>query len=234
MNKILDLGPGGMEAWRAAVGLPPMPFSAFTFPADMRVHCKKIFDGEYDIASLEFATPPRVLDIGANVGAFSVWASERWPGCTVRCYEPNPAAFEYLTKNVPTDVDGALQRLAVRDIPAGTTSTQLLRFGKNNLGEASFNDLGEQRADGVLVEVMSARDLPECDVLKIDVEGDEVAILRGFFATHVHCPAAVLLEFHSEADRRTIDDLFSLWGYALVKARIDHPDRGVMCFVRTA
>lgn len=202
----------------------------FHCPPDMIGHCLKIANGEYDIPGLEFAEPPRVLDIGANVGAFAAWASERWPGAKVRCYEPNPVAFGYLRHNVPTDDPGALQNAGVLDLGPGETMQRTLYFGKNNLGEASIHDLGEQQVDGVPCTFVSARDLPVCDVLKVDTEGCEVEILRAYIAECGRSPGVVLLEFHFARDRREIDMMLAHCNYTLVRARIDHPNRGILAY----
>ena len=43
----------------------------------------------------------RVLDIGAGVGEFALWASSRWPGCWVDCIEWQSLAQSALRENVP-------------------------------------------------------------------------------------------------------------------------------------
>ena len=52
------------------------------------------YESDYDGAGLD------ILDLGANVGSFALWANLRWPGSTIRCYEPNPGTFAYLKRNV--------------------------------------------------------------------------------------------------------------------------------------
>src|SRR5207344_2312360 len=41
----------------------------------------------------------RWLDLGANIGAFALYARSK--GATVECYEPMPDCFAILKKNVP-------------------------------------------------------------------------------------------------------------------------------------
>jgi len=45
----------------------------------------KILAGGYDIPMLELKGELKILDIGANVGAFSMWAAQKWPGCQIQC-----------------------------------------------------------------------------------------------------------------------------------------------------
>ena len=63
-----------------------------------------------------------VLDIGANIGAFSLWAAHRWPGCTINAYEPNPATFALLersTRSYQIDPLPQCGRLSVRQSRRG-------------------------------------------------------------------------------------------------------------------
>lgn len=43
----------------------------------------------------------RILDLGANVGEFAVWARLRWPYAWVTCYEPDDAKRAICQLNVP-------------------------------------------------------------------------------------------------------------------------------------
>src|SRR5215470_12198605 len=67
-------------------------------PPAMAPHVQKIADGEYEIP---YQHPnPVILDIGANVGGFAAWASQRWPASLIHCYEPLPDNFALLQKNL--------------------------------------------------------------------------------------------------------------------------------------
>ncbi len=67
-------------------------------PASMSPHINKVLQGEYDVAYT--ATAPIVVDVGANVGSFAVWALHRWPDSIVHCYEPVPSNFDLLRRNL--------------------------------------------------------------------------------------------------------------------------------------
>ena len=47
-------------------------------------------------------------------------------------------------------------------------------LGRNNCGEASFYDIGEQTTDTVEVETRAPSVLPKAQIVKIDTEGSEV------------------------------------------------------------
>jgi FkbM family methyltransferase len=189
-----------------------------TCPPSMAVHVQKVLQGEYD---LPYQHPrPVILDIGANIGSFAAWAIQRWPGCFVHCYEPLPANFELLRLNFGNLVGASV---SLNNFAIGDPARTRLFLGKNNCGEASFFDLGEQSSESVDVTTKPPRVLPDAQILKIDAEGSEIDILAGI--EHIKFDA-VLLEYHSEQNRRRVDEL--LVDYLLIGGEIRCLHRGIL------
>jgi FkbM family methyltransferase len=187
----------------------------------MAAHVRKVLQGEYD---LPYQHPkPVILDIGANIGGFAAWALKRWPGCFIHCYEPSPSNFELLRINL-----GHLERTSVslNHFAIGDPMRTCLFLGKNNCGEASFFDLGEQSTESVEVVTRPPEVLPKAEILKIDTEGSEIEILAGMRQIHFD---AVLLEYHSEQNRRRADELLS--DYLLIGGEVRCLHRGVLKYV---
>lgn len=56
-------------------------------------------DDDYGLGTIQ--TPvDSILDVGANVGLFSLWASHIFPSALIHAYEPNPAILPYLLRNL--------------------------------------------------------------------------------------------------------------------------------------
>ena len=163
-------------------------------PATMRRHVQKVLGGEYDIPYRH--NSPVILDIGANVGSFAAWALKRWPGCYVHCYEPLPDNFALLKRNLG-QFEG--RSVSLYNFAVGDPSLTRLYLGRNNCGEASFYDIGEQTTDTVEVETRAPSVLPKAQIVKIDTEGSEVDILARMASLDFD---AIMLEYHSEANRR--------------------------------
>jgi len=189
-------------------------------PASMRSHVQKVLGGEYDIPYRHNA--PVILDIGANVGSFAAWALRRWPGAHVHCYEPLPDNFALLKRNLG-QCEG--KSVSLYNFAVGDPSLTRLYLGRNNCGEASFYDIGEQSAASVEVETRAPDVLPKAQIAKIDTEGSEVDILARMASLDFD---AIMLEYHSEANRRKIDAL--LQDYVLAGGHIRHPHRGTLKF----
>jgi FkbM family methyltransferase len=193
----------------------------FTCPPSMAAHVRKVLQGEYD---LPYQHPsPVILDIGANIGGFAAWAIKRWPGCFIHFFEPLPANFELLRRNLG-HLEGTT--VALNNFAVGDPARTRLFLGKNNCGEASFFNLGEQSNESVDVVTKAPDVLPQADILKIDTEGSEIDILAGMRQLNFE---VVLLEYHSEQNRRRVDEL--LPDYLLIGGEIRCLHRGVLKYV---
>lgn len=208
------------------IDIPNFDFAA---PTNMVAHVEKIFRGEYDV-DIDMITSPIILDIGANVGAFTVWAANRWPGSVVHSYEPLPENFNYLTRNIITNRLDYRVFIHQQAIAKCDSETADLYMGKNNTGEATFfKELeGADPNRKISVKVEDPIVLPQANILKIDTEGSELYILVPLIQYKREFDL-ILLEYHREVDRREIDKL--LFDYTLIGSSVTTPGRGVVKYL---
>ena len=187
-------------------------------PNNMISHVGKIFQGEYAIGAMP---SPYIIDIGANVGGFAVWAHEYFDKPKIDCYEPIKENFNLLRQNTAgTDI-------AIRNFAIGKEDGERqMYYGLNNCGEASMFAGEEQAKEGEIVKVMSAKNLPPCDIMKIDTEGAEIEILENLTVQ----PVVFLIEFHSAWNRRRIDEL--LYDYTLAECTMRGYNYGILKYIR--
>jgi len=171
-----------------------------------------VLRGSYDIPGLQFPHPPAILDLGAHVGSFSVWAKTRWPDARIVAFEPHPGSASYCRKNVE-HLGVEVREVAVTG--AGKAGTMMLYDGAVNTGQRSLYQLGEQRGTGVAVSTFSAAQLPPADILKADTEGCELEILRDY--PHLQGVTALMLEWHRDADYRELLRWLPTLGFDLVR-----------------
>jgi FkbM family methyltransferase len=200
-----------IDAFGRLHGRDDAPPPDLSIPPDQKEGAAEIFRGEYEPAC-NFKTPPRILDVGGNVGLFAVWAMGRFPGCRITSYEPMPGNLEHLRKNVGDKV------AVVGKAVSSAAPKPVKMFGSSvNCGCCSMHDIGQQDLSSTIeVPTVHPGDLPACDILKIDTEGCELDILLYY----KHLPIVVMLEYHSESDRVAIDNLMASRGYALRDLRI--------------
>ncbi len=146
-------------------------------------------------------SPARIIDCGANVGLAVLYLKHLLPDCTILAFEPDPAIFEILSWNC------AEWRLS---------GVELCREAVwNRSGEAEFSaDGGDSgrlvAAGGPLaggedrrVATRRLRDVLDgdsVDLLKLDVEGAEGAVLRDC-ADRLERVDHVFVEYHSFTGR---------------------------------
>lgn len=133
---------------------------------------------EYTPPETRQMQPQTIVDIGANIGFFSVYAVERWKSARVVAVEPEPGNFKQLEQNLCSTQAQNVQCLQCA--VAGQSGTEKL-FLKQESGWHSL--YGEDTSKALTVNAISLDDifqqyaLTRIDFLKIDCEGAEYAIL---------------------------------------------------------
>ena len=184
---------------------------------------EQVLEGEYDIP-LSFTYRPRVLDLGANVGAFSIWATHKWPGCEIFAYEPHPKNVALLVKNLKN-----YDNVVVNPVGVGTPGLRPLYEGKYNCGEHSFYRMANNpAASGQHVRVIDPLELPAADILKMDIEGCEIEVLPPLL-TDGRKFSAILFEYHNDEIRRQLDAL--LTDYVLIASNTYVVGRGTLRYM---
>jgi FkbM family methyltransferase len=177
---------------------------ALEFPDEMSGVVGSVLAGEYE--SGYFGRNLTILDVGANVGSFAIWANLRWPNSTIHAYEPHPSTFQMLIRNVGHYPNVACHRTAV--FPSDKKEDLFFSRYPGD-GEAGLVTHIDRFFDNVsidktvLVPLIHPKDLPRCDILKIDAEGAEAAILSNLGVTDI---SLILLEYHDLQSRRVIED----------------------------
>ena len=118
-----------------------------------------------------------VFDIGANIGAFTVWALDHG-AAHVHAFEPLPANYHMLLVNCTKRDNCELYETAVT-VDTGETQIWYVPNGKNPGNTSQYIQRGRKQA---VVKTLGFKNLLESyrpSVLKVDVEGAEYDWLRG-------------------------------------------------------
>lgn len=186
------------------------------YPDDILANLvNEVFSGEYECGFDGAALT--ILDIGANIGSFAVWAALRWPGSTIHCYEANPGTFPYLKRNTRSNPRIHCSQAAV--FPGGATKMSFLsRFaGDGEAGLAAY--MGDtfranRQADMHEVDVADPARLPHADIVRLDIEGGEGAVLA---ALDLSGTSLVLTEFQNRRNRVAMQSTLASAGFVAVR-----------------
>lgn len=156
-----------------------------------------------------------VVDVGANVGYFTVLAAKAvGPSGSVVAVEPERENLRLLRANVWRN--GCDNVRIVAAAAAATRGLLALRRSPTNAGDHQVHD--EAGADDALVAAVALDDIlagEPVDVVKIDTQGADHLVVRGLRRTLAARPGAVVMvEFWLDGmDERGIDAGEVLHGY---------------------
>jgi FkbM family methyltransferase len=125
---------------------------------------------------LDLPPAPRIVDCGGNIGLSAIWFKRRYPQSTITVYEADPSIGDILAGNV--------RRLGLSGIEVCRVAVS------NRAGQVKFQtdgaDGGHVNSDiGTAVPAIRLSDQLEepVDILKIDIEGSEFALIADLCAT---------------------------------------------------
>lgn len=136
-------------------------------------------EGEHDVLRLLVRKGTRFLDVGANVGYFSVAAARLAPRVTVDSVEPHPELLPLLRFNLWSNgVHASVWPVALDE----RTGPMPLSSSENNAGDSRVSRPGAESRYSIVVPAIKADELfgdRAFDVVKIDVQGWELEVLLG-------------------------------------------------------
>lgn len=143
-----------------------------------------------------------VLDIGANIGTFSVYAGTTARGVTIYAYEPTVEFFASLERNIR--MNGLDRAVTCFNLAAGA-DTRVRRLALESKG-FSFPTLLPSDGDEVtrtadvqttsLADILDANRLERVDLMKMDCEGAEYEILYGTPDRYLERIREIRMEYH--------------------------------------
>lgn len=167
-----------------------------------------------------------VCDIGANIGFFTlILARLTGPSGTVHAFEPSLREAEACRDNARTNRMGHVKvhEVAVGENPGHARFLVTDEPGWSHLADRG-NDRGVTSTLTVPVVALDAFDWGEAgppQVLKVDVEGSEAAVLRGMHGLLTDRRPVLIIELHGTNDE--VADLLDAHGY-LVENLDGHAD----------
>jgi FkbM family methyltransferase len=178
------------------------------------------------------------LDIGGQVGCFSVALAKRFPQCRVFTFEASPATAGWLRENVATNGLGERVTVTAKAVSdhAGT-----LEFADNGKG-SGLNGLTAPDGSGVIsVDCVTFADAvaaagSEVDLVKIDTEGAEYAIVLASETADWATVRSVVLEHHPVPGRSWTElrDFLTGAGFVIDRHEVADHELGTLWFSRAA
>ncbi len=116
-----------------------------------------------------------VLDIGANIGNFSILSNMLYPKSKIYSFEPIPQTFSILEQNVSN-----LKNINIFNMAIGEkTGKQKMSFDEDSSGLSRFSSKGTEVEVSSLDDFIELKRISNIDILKIDTETFESFVLKG-------------------------------------------------------
>lgn len=208
---------GRVARWQVATRLIPgpmaLPFVRGTFlltSRGMTGATGNWYCGLHEVAEMGFLLHllrpgEHFLDVGANVGSYTVLAGGA-VGARVTAVEPVPETFAHLQRNVALNDIGQRTRCCQLGL---SEQAGMLRFSKD-LDTVNHVLAEGEELPAVEVSVTRLDDLVGQDVpvlIKMDVEGHELAVLRGAQTTLADPRLfALIMEINGSGSRYGVSD----------------------------
>lgn len=164
---------------------------------DFRV-CRQWVDGA-DVARRSDAVR-LIVDAGANIGASSLMLARRFPKAVVVAIELEPDNFAMLERNVEGHDRIDARHAGLWDVP-GQLSAQADRlqeawgFRAKAIEHPAATGIAAVTVDLLLEEFARSRGCDRIDVLKMDIEGGELNVLRTC-ESWIDRVDAIMIELH--------------------------------------
>jgi FkbM family methyltransferase len=175
-----------------------------------------------------------VLDVGANIGLFTLYAARRAPKARILSLEPFPTTFARLLTNV-RDHHLDSRVVCLNYALTGVRGLRVMRDAsvpsqRRSLESTESVASGTQVLGKTLQEMMDENDLRQVDLLKMDIEGSEYEVLLSAPPSVLARISRIALEYHGDSapySKQQILDHLGQGGFALTRDVCDELGYGV-------
>jgi FkbM family methyltransferase len=167
-------------------------------PAEVSVFWNIFVHGSYRLP----ARCKTILDCGANVGIFSVWAARKSPAARIVALEPFPETFASLTSNIRANALDDRVRCEALALAAQRGEGFISLDGASPNHKLLPQDVAPARMSSIaiktttLADVMAQHGFDLLDYMKMDIEGSEWEVLLSTPVEVLRRIRSIQLEYH--------------------------------------
>lgn len=154
-----------------------------------------------------------ILDLGANVGMFTLYAARCAPQARIFAVEPFPSTFDRLASTVRDHNLGDRVTCLNYAVAASAGTLAMLDAGvpsqRRALIAKSSTRTGTPVAGKTLEALLDESNLHRVDLMKMDVEGSEYEILLSTSPKSLSRIRRIAMEYHGDCEPYSKQELFS-------------------------
>ena len=170
----------------------------FAKSADISMAYECILRDDYTLNTLKLPQKSTIIDIGAHIGSFSLAAASKFRQSRIFCFEPSPANYSTLKKNV-----------AINNLKNIFASNKAVTFDGKNVTiylssiNSAANSIYVPKKDFIevpsitLERIFKNNKIKKCDFLKMDCEGAEYDIILNAPIGILSKIGIMVIEYHT-------------------------------------
>ncbi len=210
-----------------------------------KVILEKGLYGEWEKESLKIwaalsKNAKTILDIGANTGIFSMIAQNNNADANIIAVEPVNINFEVLTKNISkNNFNIKAEKVALSD-KEGTAKMFMLKDRLNymtSVNDDRYADAPHVKGDFDVIEIevpikpfsylLNKHSLTKIDLIKIDVEGHEIAVINAMLPYLQKNKPVLLIEVIGDENAIVLNTIFNKLDYRFISMDEQHTSKVV-------
>ena len=151
---------------------------------------------EYERPGFEIKNNDTVIDIGAHIGLFALFATQFCKSCKIYCFEPVKENFEMLKANL--ELNNITNVIATNAAVSIDDSTVTIYLNDDEAGHSMYvrGSKSIQVKSVSLQNIFESNSIKKCDFLKVDCEGEEYPIMDSLPITHYDKITKICIEYH--------------------------------------
>ena len=190
--------------------------------SDLDILVEVFIEKAYFPVGFEIHDNDIIIDIGAHIGMFSIYAAQFCKAGKIFCFEPLPDNFELLKSNV---MKNKLENIFIKN-SAVSNKNHKLKFYQSNEDFAAgglfrksnnFFEVG----GNTLEQIFENNMIKKCNILKMDCEGAEYEILLNLPKEIFSKIDKICLEYHNfnslHYTYKNLIDILEINGFQVLK-----------------
>ena len=190
---------------------------------DLWILKETLLDRQYEQVSLPLQDGWTIVDIGAALGDYAVWAAKQVPQGRVIAVEPYPPSVSLLRSNIDKNHVYNVEIFAgAIAASSGITSLQVEQGSivQNSTAVDQKNKQGVEVKTASLEDLFNKFEIEKCDYLKMDCEGGEYEILFSASTQLLANIDRICMEVHDGMTKHNREDMIKFLQNAGYQTRL--------------
>lgn len=151
---------------------------------------------EYTSPEFEIHDDDIVLDVGAHVGLFSLFASQFCKNGKIFCFEPIKENYEQLMENIK--INNIKNIIPFNCAVSDQTKKIKIYLNDDESGHSMFLENSNYvEVDSIsIIDIFENNSIEKCNFLKLDCEGAEYPIIESLSENHLKRIDKTVIEYH--------------------------------------